>query len=184
MNEAGSLRLFFALWFDVAQRRHLQNATTAYLRRVGGKSVLAANYHVTLAFIGSVPEEQLPLIRAAGTGAAAAAGLRGSITLRAYEYWPKPEVVVAACRDTAEPFDRLWHDLHRQLGAVGLALNPKSWRPHVTLARGVAVEPPRQELAPIELKFDQLTLLRSHTGGAESRYTVVDHWPLLDKPSD
>jgi RNA 2',3'-cyclic 3'-phosphodiesterase len=183
MSEAGSRRLFFALWFDAEQRKRLHDATAAYLRLVGGKPVAVANFHVTLAFIGSVSEAELAQVCAVGAAAAAVGG-RGSVTLRAYEYWPKPEALVAACRDSAQPFDRLCQHLHQRLATAGLALNPKSWRPHVTLARSVSIEPPRQDLAPLELKFDQFALLQSHTGGVESRYTVVEQWPLLDKQRD
>jgi 2'-5' RNA ligase len=52
----------------------------------------------------------------------------------------------------------------------------------VTLARHCRDAPPLPPLAPIDWPADALCLVRSETAATAPVYTVVDTWPLLDKP--
>jgi len=138
--------------------------------------VPAGNRHLTVAFVGAVPASQLPELVAIGHSS----GRRAfSLRFDVYEYWPKPEVVVAAARVVPPALARLWEQLHRDLAALHYALTPKRLRPHVTLARKVAQAPVLQAMSPFDWRVEALSLLRSDTSGVESVYTVVDTWPLL-----
>jgi RNA 2',3'-cyclic 3'-phosphodiesterase len=88
-------------------------------------------------------------------------------------------VLVVAARHAGGPFETLWQHLHSELAAAGFALKPKAWRPHITIARKVIAAPPRVEFAPIAWRASEFALLESTTNGIESRYTVVECWPLL-----
>ncbi|HYL02781.1 MAG TPA: 2'-5' RNA ligase family protein, partial [Steroidobacteraceae bacterium] len=59
-------RLFFALWPDAAQRTVLAHAVRKAVRNCGGRPVPAESLHVTLAFLGSVPESRMAELGAAG----------------------------------------------------------------------------------------------------------------------
>jgi len=167
-------RLFFALWPTTEARGQL--ATIA--GRLGdADAVPVQNYHVTLAFVGEVPSARLAELRNIG------AGLRMSrcqLKLEALEYWPKPEVVVAAVRDIPSALADAWRELHERLAASQFALTPKRLRPHVTLARKVLQPPVLEPIVSVEWQADRIYLVRSQSGNAHSIYTVVDTWPLLD----
>jgi 2'-5' RNA ligase len=143
------------------------------------RRVPAVNFHLTVAFIGDVPASALAAVRRVG---AAARAVRCGVRLDSYEYWPKPECVVALARSVPAPLQALWDGLHAALASAGFALRPKSLRPHVTLARQCRSQPALPPLAPIDWPADALCLVRSETGGAAPVYTVLDTWPLLDKP--
>jgi RNA 2',3'-cyclic 3'-phosphodiesterase len=181
MSEGANLRLFFALWPDAATRADIAALAARAVPQGGGRAVAAANYHVTLAFIGATPASQLDAVRAIGRRVQTPAA---TLNFDALDYWPKPEVLVVAARNAGGPFESLWQHLHAELAAAGFALKPKAWRPHITIARKVLVAPPRVEFAPIAWRASEFALLESKTDGVESRYTVLECWPLLYAASE
>jgi 2'-5' RNA ligase len=173
-----TLRLFFALWPAPAMRERLVQAARMLECGDGARAVHADDYHLTLAFVGEVPRRRLADLQQIGREQ------RGApLTLRfdAYEYWPKPEVAVAATRQIPAPLERLWASLHARLAQAGFLLQPKRLRPHVTLARKVVQAPVLATMSPFEWPAHEFHLVRSTTGGEHSVYTVVDSWPLLDE---
>jgi 2'-5' RNA ligase len=134
--------------------------------------------HMTIAFVGDVDAQRLEVLR--GVGRRQRAGAM-CLEFAAYEYWPKPEVVVAAVRDVPPPLIQFWETLHRELAARGFALTPKRLRPHVTLARKVAQTPVLPPLLGLTWPADSFSLVSSARVGARSGYTVLETWPLLDE---
>ncbi len=55
-------RLFFALWPEPAQQVALSQATRHEVERSGGQAVPPQNFHITLVFIGSVPQSDVDRI--------------------------------------------------------------------------------------------------------------------------
>ncbi len=180
MSAAGGERdrLFFALWPDALTREGLAAMGAMLHLDAGARAVPEENLHLTVAFVGGVDQAQAASVRAIG-----AARREAACTLRfdAFEYWPKPEVVVVVARAIDPPLGRLWLELHRELAAEGLALNPKRLRPHVTLATRVSAQPALARAPILEWRAKELSLVRSETGGANSIYTVVATWLLLDE---
>jgi len=140
------------------------------------KLVPRNNFHVTLAFIGEVAASQLPILRRIGAAQAAPAL---AFKFDAFEYWPKPEVVVAAARIIPDGLQALWEQLHRQLAAHQWALDPKRLRQQVTLGRKVSQAPVLQAMSPLTWVAREFSLMRSDLGAPQPAYTVVDTWPLL-----
>ena len=174
-----SVRLFFAAMPGAAAAGHLDAAARALPPSPSARLVPAVSRHLTVAFVGNVAATRLPALRAVGARQRTAAF---RLRFDAYEYWPKPEVVVAVARLVPPALDQLWRQLHRDLAAEGWALDAKRLRPHVTLARKVAQPPVLPAMSPFDWCVDALHLVRSDTSGSESVYTVVDTWPLLYEP--
>jgi 2'-5' RNA ligase len=176
------LRLFFALWPDGQIRERIAHETSALRFEAAASRVPAGNYHLTLAFVGDVNNSQLAVLRQIGRDMQAAAS---RIIIDAFEYWPESRVEVAIARETPAALTDLWSRLHRQLALhhAGLAhlWPPAALRPHVTLARKVSQAPVLQAMSPLTWSARSFSLVRSDTGGAQSVYTVVDTWPLLDE---
>jgi 2'-5' RNA ligase len=173
------MRLFFALLPDSVTRQRL-SSVAAQLKLFGrARSVGAENFHITLAFIGEVPDRDVGIYREAG----ARLGLRRcAIQFDTCEYWPNSDSVVLAGRenprDLAAQVDSLWAAVAAHRGPEHAK---KSWRAHATLARKVAQAPVLPAMSSIIWLSHSFSLMRSDTGGNESVYTVVDSWPLLDK---
>jgi hypothetical protein len=67
---ADRLRLFFALWPDLAARARLTVIAATVARDRRGRATATGNLHVTLAFLGNVAPPLLPVIEGAGAAAA------------------------------------------------------------------------------------------------------------------
>jgi 2'-5' RNA ligase len=148
----------------VAQRLNLEHR---------GRPVDPKNYHVTLAFVGDVPETRLAMLRQIARTLRAP---RFALTCESIEFWRHSRVVVAAVRAASPGLFDLWTKLNHATG-----LQQEQLRAHVTLARKVAQAPVPQAMSPVEWHATNFSLIRSDTGGSESAYTVLDTWPLLDE---
>jgi RNA 2',3'-cyclic 3'-phosphodiesterase len=167
------LRLFFALWPDVETTRQFAAAASALKLQSGGRLVRPGNHHLTLAFVGEVPDARLAMLRQIGRSMLAS---RFALLCDGIEYWAASRVVVAAVRETPAPLLDLWARLNEAIGLPLVAL-----RAHVTLARKVAQASVLPAMSPILWRANHFSLVQSETGGAESAYTVVDTWQLLDE---
>ncbi|MDP9009884.1 MAG: RNA 2',3'-cyclic phosphodiesterase [Pseudomonadota bacterium] len=167
------MRLFFALWPDADTATRLASIA-AQLNVLGpGRLVHSKNYHVTLAFLGEVADSRLPPVQRVGGSVQAP---RCTIAFDALEYWPRSQVVVVTARKIPPGLLRLATQLHAATG-----LPAEQLRVHVTLARKIAQAPVLQAMSGVFWRAASFSLVRSETGGAESAYTVVDTWPLLDE---
>jgi 2'-5' RNA ligase len=125
------LRLFCALRLpDVAldrvvewQGEHLQH----------GRIVPRDDLHVTLAFLGSRPRDEVPAIAAE---LRAAAGAAGSIELEPMRYRESRSVGMLVLADEDARATALAVDLHARLERLGVYTPEKRpWLPHVTVLR-------------------------------------------------
>jgi 2'-5' RNA ligase len=175
------VRLFFAAVPDAATGERIQGVAAAGRWAPTSRLVPRNNYHLTVAFVGAVPTSQLPMLRQIGATLRAA-----SFTLRfdAYEYWPKPEVLVASARTIPPALGHLWEELHRELATHGWALDRKRLRPHVTLAKKIPQQPALPAMSAFDWMVNEICLMRSDTSADHPAYTVVATWRLLDKRED
>jgi RNA 2',3'-cyclic 3'-phosphodiesterase len=171
-------RLFFAVFPDAETRERIAAAARALELAGRARLVTAENYHMTLAFLGEVPDLKVAMVRKVGSTFRA----RGfAVRFDAYEYWSQAKVIVAAARELPSSLQTLWQQLQASLAKHHPARDQKPLKPHITIARQVRQAPLRQTMAPFSWKMQEFSLVRSDTGGTASLYTVVDTWPLLDK---
>ena len=167
-------RLFFALLppSDVASALH---ETARRCLTGAGQPIPSPNLHLTLQFLGSLD---------ASGGAAAAragAGLRApSFTLVLDELGCFERARVAWSGPTRPPPALL--GLVRSLGTAldgnGLAMDPRPFRAHVTLARKIDKPFRATPHRPIEWLVDEFALVRSVNLGSGVRYQAIERWPL------
>jgi len=175
---AGGLRMFYALRPDLETRAKIEAAARAIAWDDPVRLVPVENFHLTIAFVGEVDDERLAELRRIGALLRAA---RCTLEFAAYEYWPKPAVVVAAAREIPAALESCWRALHQALASHDFRLDPKRLRPHVTLARKVTQAPVPTPMSSFSWHATDFCLMRSLGGGAQPVYTVVDTWPLLDE---
>jgi RNA 2',3'-cyclic 3'-phosphodiesterase len=166
-------RLFFALWPDPALLQALQARVEKIAAAVGGKPQRPDQWHVTLEFLGQVPRERQPVLRAA---AARVSGSPVTIEFDRVEHWRKPQVVCLVASRVPAGLAALVTQLHAELAAEGFAIETRPFRPHVTLARKVRTAVDSLLDPPFLWRTDGFALVRSVTDPAGSRYEPLDWW--------
>ncbi len=123
-------RLFLALWPDAPTLRRLQAHQDDWRWGAGALRVAPRRLHLTLHFIGHVPRN-----RVAGLAAALDVAFESfPLVFGVPHGWPRGLAVVCP-RDVPEPLVRLHAALADALRSSGLPVEPRDFRPHVTLAR-------------------------------------------------
>ncbi|MFD8478728.1 RNA 2',3'-cyclic phosphodiesterase [Kitasatospora sp. NPDC059673] len=176
------MRLFVAVNPPARAIQELADAASS-LRELPGADRLrwsgSAGWHLTLAFLGEVPADEVPLLSDKLAEVAAShprhrLRLAGGGTFGDRVLW---------CGVTGET-----HALRRLADAVRDALDitdDHPFHPHLTLARsrfgasgmrGMAAAMDR--FRGTEWEAGRIHLMRSETGFGPARYTVVKEWPL------
>lgn len=181
MTSPDSERLFFALWPDPVLRDTLYKVTRNAVRASGGKPVPPENFHITLAFLGSLSPDEAKQAR---EGAADVQGRSFDLILDRFGFWPEPRVVWLGASQAPAAGRRLGADLITALAARGLKPDPKPFIPHLTLARKVAKPGDLGSVQPIRWAVEGFALVRSVTDPAGSRYSVLQTWPLAARGTD
>ncbi len=187
-------RLFVALDPPEPVRRRLA-ALAVDLRRTAGRHadevrwVPPENVHLTLQFLGAVPEERVPEIDAAIR--AAAAGARPlSLELKGAGGFPnarRPRVVWAGVAGEVVALGALVADLGRRLAPLGFAPEDRPFSAHLTLGRardgrgapGLAgALAHTAEAGGTPWRVADVALFESHLSPKGPRYEVVLRAPL------
>ena len=180
MNEAGAnrLRLFFALWPDDEVRRQIAAETDELITATGGNPVPAVNYHMTLAFLGSIRasslDDILQIIRDVHFPAF-------KIRLDQTGYWPGSGTTwlgPSICPLELDALvDVLWNKLD-DLGFVREDLQP--YKPHVSLCRNVTGNYGVQLERPVEWPVTSFGLAKSSAAAGAPVYTILEQFPAGD----
>jgi 2'-5' RNA ligase len=177
-------RLFFALWPSAAMQGDLAAAARAAVSSVrGGRAVPRESLHLTLAFLGLVPEAAVEAVQKSARGVCPALGSARrplDLTLDTLDYWPRSQVLCAtAGAAPSSGAAELAERLKQALIAAGFSPDLKPFRAHVTLARHVSDWPAERDIAPVRWTFSDFALVESRTGPEGSLYSVLDSWPLF-----
>ena len=144
----------------------------------------AANLHVTLAFLGAVPQGRLPnLIEVARGSSAVLAGAvasRRALTFDRLEYWRSAEVLCALPSEPPEWAAALARMIQELLTEGGFApdFTISPFRPHVTVARKVNRSTRAIDIEPVTWTCSDFVLVDSKTRSDGAVYTVLERFLL------
>jgi len=160
-------RLFLALWPGPRGRAALHSQRAAWRWDPAAQLVPASQLHLTLHFLGPVPVAHLELLR------------RGlAVDWRAFELrFGEPRLWrhgLAVLEPVAPPPGLL--ALHQALGsalsALGLLVEARQFRPHVTLARRAGQSLPPRSVPTMAWRVRSYALVESAAGA----YRVLDRY--------
>jgi len=147
-----------------------------------------ANLHLTLKFLGEIPQTSVPDISTAASRAVA--GIAPfSIRLEQTGAFPKqgqPRVLWVATNDSSGKLSELHARLEDELATAGFARDDRPFHPHLTVARlrqprharTLAAAHKELEFEPAEIAVSELLVIRSELSSEGSQYTVVSRHAL------
>ena len=147
------MRLFYGLSLPEDIRRETAAIAEAAARRIPGRYALPENHHLTLAFVGEVPEARIPEAKA--ILARCAADFRAPrVTITGLARFGSADngILILAAK-SSPALDPLNQALRAALRDAGLPFDPGPFSPHVTLARHAKAEDAALTPLPAPLSF-------------------------------
>ncbi len=175
MSAAAPWRLFLAIWPAPGIAMALNAWARTAQVECGGRVTLAANIHLTLAFLGDISPERVPRLadcvrRADGSGHV--------LALEEARYWKHNRVVWAGPRQIPPALASIASALERELVAAGFATEAREFNAHVTLLRMARLPRLLPSLPSLPWHVDEIVLVRSQLSSTGSSYAVLERFPL------
>ncbi len=171
-------RLFFALTLSAKQKLELE-----YWRDqnfpLWPKAVPAANFHITLAFLG---QQEMQLQQKLLEDARDIKGASFELTMNQLGFFSKPSILWLGPTQIPSELLQLVEKLNLLARKYSIAIPQQVYRPHITLIRDIKTPPPAPVI-PIELKLkcNSFSLFCSRSTDQGVRYLEIDSWPLNNR---
>lgn len=166
----GTRRIFFALWPDDRQRDRLRDIINPVAKTVEGRAVDRRNWHVTLAYIGDFPEQQLPDLLARA----------GDIPVEPFqlsfdrlEFWPRPKVACMVGATVPSELQQLVARLHALMQDFGVVPEDRTYRPHITVVRNARTFVTERLTQRVATSWSSFELVESLPEHGEVRYRLL-----------
>ena len=192
-----TLRLFFAVDATALapQLRPLQQQWLTALADQNAKApsravaVAPENLHMTLLFLGNLTQTQCDNLILATTAARLGAQLTPfNVTLCRSGLFPSAKVAWLGPATAPAPLTQLEQQLRALVSELGLAVEPRPYRPHITLLRkasitvnqdlATAFAPPQ---APLTLPVNEFSLYESRSTSDGVRYLPLASWQIKNQ---
>ncbi len=162
--------LFFALWPSERQRELLRDTINPALTSVEGSFVDRRNWHVTLVYVGTFPEERIP-------GLMAAVDIIEPVNIRLrfdrLTFWQRPRVACLDVMTIPPELEHLFRSIEQALMPFGYTPNERTYRPHITAARKARTFAEVRLSRAVELQWSEFELVESISIRGGVRYHVL-----------
>lgn len=177
MDKTTSQRLFFALWPEPELANTIWQATTKLVPKGLGRRLPPHHLHLTLAFLGSISQEQQDcMVRAVEQ----IQSEPFTLVLDKPGHFPRPQVVWCGIQHIPDQLKILQLKLVSKLTQI-CDYQPESrpFLPHMTLWRKIRQCDLPKSIDLIQWKVNRFVLARSLTMPKGAEYSIVREWPLL-----
>lgn len=173
------MRMFFGLWPDPETRATLASEDHTVFAGNGGRLVPPDDFHITLRYLGEAPPALLPAIEDLGSRAAGMAAPT-LIELDAVEWWREAKALVRVARTLPPSLFNLDQALQVGLKSIGVVIDPRPLKLHLTLVRNVPPHPlGTGVVAPLAWDAGALALIEGSSDRSGPRYRVRAQWRLI-----
>ena len=171
-------RLFFALWPTSAVREQL--AAHAQAHAGLGRAIPARNLHVTVVFLGAVPEDRFPhVLEVASATQNMTSDGKFMLHLERVEIWRRASLLCLTAQQAPPELLAIVDGLRVGLRERGFELREhERFRAHVTLVRDVVGADLVADIASVQWPVESFALVESKVGQRGSEYTVIEEWRL------
>lgn len=141
-----------------------------------GRETRADTLHMTLLFVGNIPDLRVPTLLACGDRVRAQSF---NLTLDACSHFDEAKVAWLGATEPPVALADLLRAIRHEATGDGFDGSHDTFVPHVTMARHCKLFPAPRPIPAIEWNVQDFVLIdiRSTPGGPV--YRVLRHWPLL-----
>ncbi|MBU3020756.1 RNA 2',3'-cyclic phosphodiesterase [Aestuariibacter sp. A3R04] len=180
------MRSFIGLDLSIAEKLSLERWRENALPDIPSKSkrgiasgayaIPAANFHITLAFLGNItPRQHNALIPALDAISAPPFAL----TLDSTGYWHGPKIIFAAPSSPNQAIAQLAGEVKKAARRATIPIDNKAYQPHVTLVRKASsFTPPPLFMPSITVKANAFHLFESRSTPSGVQYPIRASWTL------
>ncbi|MGK0381772.1 MAG: 2'-5' RNA ligase [Flavobacteriales bacterium] len=171
-----SMRAFFGLSPDVKTKLAIEVWRNKAFHHFDAP-VPAANFHVTLAFLGQVIPKQLDELCESVNQITDIHTF--DVSLNHVGYWSKPKALWLGCKDTHNEHLQLAKNLSQIANSIGLQIPKQDYIAHLTLARKCSVNPTAPLIEPaFTWRNAEFHLFESVLGKKGVSYHIRHSWLL------
>ena len=182
-DRPATARVFFALWPPAEVADRLAEIAGNAATRFGGRATRCDTIHLTLAFLGDVPESRLSELCAL---ADSVRGTSFAMTLDRLGYWQHNRLLWAGCQASLVPLGELVSCLRNALVNSGFRVDAErqGFVPHVTLVRKIPASAGLFEnrqfpsFKALAWRADRFVLVRSRLSSSGSEYLILREFSL------
>lgn len=175
-DTTSSVRVFFALWPDAAEREALVAWQPPLRKLCGGKTMRPDTLHATLVFLGDVPFRRLEALKLA---AEEVGGEPFELGFDSARYWGHNHIAYAAPSVVPAQLSQLESGLEQRLQAHRFRFDRRPYKPHVTLLRHAQwCDEPLPEMPVVAWHVRDFVLVQSSSDDRGARYEVLARFPL------
>lgn len=188
------MRLFLAIELSERARGHLSTVAQGWRGQWRQRWPRVAwvreeNLHVTLKFLGAVPETDLaPLCEALNQTARPGVIRLFAQSVRCFPHNRSPRIITAVMTESAPQLEELYVSIEDACAKCGFGREQRKYRPHVTLGRA-RVPLPRPAIPCLledagdrwpgpDFEVNEFVLMQSQLHPHGSRYTPLARFPL------
>ena len=178
------MRTFFALDLPADSKQDIARWRDSAFRSLeaGGlaRPVSPANFHMTLAFIGELPQRKLEHVcDSVDALLDNNPHAPGSVELNEVGYWPRSGILWLGPAQCPGELKELASSLRTLAGQAGGKRESKSFQPHISLFRRCTIAPPPPLSAPqFAISYAEITMFESHLGVHGASYRPIHTWQL------
>lgn len=172
-------RLFFALWPDDAVTLKLARYRLELARACEGRAVRPDTLHITLVFIGEVPETRIVEL----------AGCADRVTARPFDLvvdtvgcFDKAHVAWLGCSQPPAALLDLQFALQTEAAQAGFSVDARPFKVHLTVVRNVGLAFKRRQLPGINWPVRSFNLIESALTESGPVYKILKTWELSSPP--
>ena len=170
-----AVKVFFAVWPDVAAQERLSKLAGQLVDVCGGRKISLPLIHLTLVFIGNVESQQLETLRQVANQVKQ---FSFDLTVDEIQYWRHNRIVHVGPSQCPAGLSVLVADLQNRLSQAGFSLEKRRYIPHITLIRKALCNTLPNLTMPITWHVNEWALVQSRQTDEGTVYVSLDRWPL------
>ncbi len=175
-----SKRLFIGLALPEPIAQQVQELRSNHLNDIPAKVINTSNFHITLAFLGSVNKQQEEQIR---LNLDFSSHTQVSIHTRHFDYFKQAQIIYLAIAQHPSLLSLHKH-LHQQLKQCAIITESRQYRPHISLFKK-AKQTHVFSVIPKKITWQakEIHLYQSKTVNNKVEYHIIHTWLLSDGAS-